>query len=372
MVAVSILSGEMVSGQRLAQVPASSGNVRAILNAAGEITCTVPLRDRDIRPRAQELIAMMEPWRTFLAFQAGEQIVEAGPVVSQNYDNESGELAVKAVGLRGLLAHRLVIDGTSATPQKETLSYSGLSLGTIGKRLVQRTLANPGGILPILLPDDEAGSEVWEYAGHQFFTVESRLSDLSGVDGGPQFAFEPRFTEDLLGIEWLMRAGTTSEPLLSQTGDDWIWDTSIAGAVAGMSVERDGSSRINSVRVTGQGQDVATLLASDDDPAEWDRDYPLLERAYSQTDIGRQATLNKWPPAYLQQGSRPWTSWKLDVLRDTYPTLAEYRPGDWVSVRVADHPYLPDGTYRSRIGSISASLAASTVSIDLEPTLEWR
>lgn len=372
MVEVSILSGEMVSGRRLSQVPAASGSVRAVLNAAGEISCTIPLRDRDIRPRAQELISMLEPWRTFLAFQAGDRVVEAGPVTAHEYDDESGILTVKAGGLRGLLSRRLVIDATSSTPQKVTLTYTNLSLGTIGKRLVQRTLANPGGSLPIVLPADQSGSNERTYPGYEYATAGQRLDDLSGVQNGPEFAFEPRFTEDGLGIEWVMRAGTTDAPLLTQTGDPWIWDTSVRGAVAGMSVSRDGSSRANSVHVTGQGMDEAILAARASDSAEWERGYPLLESAYSHSTVGRQATLNAWPPAYLQQGSRPWTSWRLAVLRDAYPTLAEYRPGDWASVRVADHPYLPDGDYRSRIGSVSASLDSPTVSLDLTPTLDWR
>src|SRR5690606_6828156 len=209
---------------------------------------------------------------------------------------------------------------------------------------------------PIVLPEDEAGSSVYEYKGHQLRKVGAALDELSGVENGPEFGFEPRFTEDGLGVEWVMRAGTTAQPLLSQTGSDWIWDTTTRGAVAGLSVSRDGSSRVNSVYVTGSGMDEALMVARASDADEWARGYPLLEEAYSHSTVSRQATLNSWPPAYLQQGSRPWTEWKLEVLRDAYPSLEQYRPGDWVAVHVANHPYLPDGAYRTRIASIDASL----------------
>jgi len=370
---VSILSGEMVSGQRLAQVPASAGTVRTWLGGDGEITCTIPLRDRWIWPRRLELISMLEPWRTFLAFQVGQTLVEAGPIVAhQMPDDDSGLLTVKAVGLRGLLRRRLAINATSATPQKETLSYLGLSLGTIGKRVVQRTLANPGGSLPVVLPPDEAGDHERTVPGHEFATVEQLLTDLSGVQGGPEFAFPPRFTADTLGVEWVMRAGTASVPQLGQTGDDWIWDYSAAGAVTNLAVQRDAGNRVNSAYVTGQGMDEAILTARATGADEWARGYPLLDEVYSHSTVGRQQTLDSWPPAYLQQGSRPWTSWKLSVQRDAYPTLREYRAGDWARVYVVNHPYLPDGTYRSRIGSFTASLGSSVVPLEMLPTLEWR
>lgn len=369
---VTILSGEMATGRRLAQLPASAGTVRAVLNDAGEVTCTIPLRAEGVRDRTHEVLAAVEPWRTFLAFQAGERLVEAGPVVAHEYDDRTGEVAVKAVGMFGLMRHRLVINADASQVQKSSLNYSGLSLGTIGKRIVQRSLQNPGGDLPLVLPADVAGDHVRNYPGHEFATVAQRLADLSAVEGGPEFAFEPRFTTDRLGVEWVMRAGTDTDPLLHQIGDAWVWDLTTAGALAGLSVTRDGSSRVNSVYVTGQGMDEAILTASKSDSAEWARGYPLLEGAFSRSTVGRQTTLNAWPAAYLQQGSRPWTTWRLDVLRDAYPTLAEYRPGDWAVVHVAGHPYMPDGPYRSRIGSVSASMESETVSLELVPTLEWR
>lgn len=369
---VTILSGEMATGRRLVQLPASAGTVRAVLNDEGEVTCTIPLRAEGVRDRTREVLAAVEPWRTFLAFQAGERLVEAGPVVAHEYDDRTGEVAVKAVGMFGLMRHRLVINAGASQVQKSSLNYSGLSLGTIGKRIVQRSLQNPGGDLPLVLPADVAGDHVRNYPGYEFATVAQRLADLSDVEGGPEFAFEPRFTTDRLGVEWVMRAGTDTDPLLHQIGDAWVWDLTTASALAGLSVTRDGANRTNSVYVTGQGMDESIKVARAATSAEWSRGYPLLEAAYSHSTVTRQSTLDRHATAYRQQGSRPWATWRLTVMRDTYPSLAQYRCGDWVAVHVADHPYLADGVYRSRIAALTASLASPTVTLDLVPTLDRR
>ena len=371
---VEVLAGELVTGRRLTVLPVLSAQFTATLGAAGETTATLPLRDPEVAARQGEFMGQLEPWRCFLAVQVGQQIIEAGPIVAwPSYDDTTGHLQVKAQGLRAILGKREAVDNTHPSPQNSVLAYQDLSLGTIGKRLVQRTLANPGGGLPIVLPDDESGTAERTYPGFERSKVGALLDDLSNVEGGPEFAFTPRLTSDGDGIEWVMRAGTTTAPLLTQTGDDWVFDTTTRGAVAGLSIASDAGNRVNSASVTGEGMDTATPLVRRTDPGEWDRGYPLLEDTYSHSTVSRTSTLDRHARAYLQQGSAPWTTWNLTVRRDESPLLGEYRVGDWARVYVgAGHPLVPEGVHRARVARIAGAVEDMNVRVDLAPVMEAR
>lgn len=370
---VDVLAGEVTTGRRLTTLPILSASFSQTLGAAGEISAVIPLADPDVAARQREFFGQLEPWRCFLAVQVGQQILAAGPIVAHEYDDTTGHLTVKAQGLRALLGKRDAVNNNASNPQTSVLSYQSLSLGTIGKRLVQRTLNNPGGDLPIVLPEDESGGAERTYPGHERAKVGDLLDDLSGVDGGPEFAFAPRLTADGDGIEWVMRAGTTAQRLLVQTGDDWIFDTTTRGTVAGLSITSDAGNRVNSASVTGEGMDTATPIGRRANSGEWARGYPLLEETYSHSTASRQSTLNSWANSYLTAGSAPWTTWKLTVRRDESPLLGEYTAGDWCRVYVrAGHPMIPAGVHRARIASISGAVEDMNVNIDLMPVLEAR
>src|SRR5699024_5354743 len=279
---VALLAGQLVTGRRLATLPVLASSFTVTLGAAGEITATIPLKDPDVRARKREFFGQLEPWRCFLAVQVGQQIIEAGPIVARpSYDDSTGHLEVKAQGMRAIVAKREAVDTPHPRPQESVLAYQGISLGTIGKRLVQRTLNNPGGGLPIVLPADESGDHERTYPGYERSKVGDLLDNLSGVENGPELRFAPRLTSDGDGIEWVMQAGTPTRPLLSQTGDDWIFDTTTRGSVGGLSVSSDAGNRINSATVTGEGMDTATLMYRETREEEWARGYPLLEDTFS-------------------------------------------------------------------------------------------
>src|SRR5690606_29155363 len=229
-----IIAGELVSGVVLADVPVAAGSWKQVLGDAGEVSATVPLGDPGVAGLG--LLPYLEPWRCFLAAVEDDTVLEAGPIVGHEYDDTDRTLQVKAMGLRHVFSKRLASRTGVNNPQRQVLEFSGLSLATIGKRLVQRALDNPRGELPVVLPADVSGTAERTYYGHELATVDERLSELSDVQNGPEFAFEPRLLNNGLSIEWVMRAGS---PLLTQQGQDWVWDTSAArGGVAGLSVSK--------------------------------------------------------------------------------------------------------------------------------------
>lgn len=404
----SVLVGELRTGRRLVALPYSGGSWSIAAGAAGDITVKIPTKAADLMrleprvsgglwpspdvwpsettfprevvtrwvpgsSRRRDIDGATEPTRTFLAILAGDRVVEAGPIWSRS-EGDDGTLEIRALGLRSLWDHRLVLNHlTSVTTPgavaASSLSYAGVSLGTIAKRLVQEALAHTGGSLPVVFQADEAGSSVRTYPGFELASVGQRLQELSQVQGGPEIDFQPRLTPDRTGIEWVMRTGTTAQPWLAQVGLDWMVDTTVPrGALGSLSVVEDASKVATRAWAKGSGTDEATLISR---PAvatdRLDAGFPLLESAESYSSVVDQATVDAHAAGDLVANDRPMQTWKVTVAVDSRVGAA--RPGDWWSIRVGDGRVLVDaGLYRSRMASMSGDLASEFVDVSLDPT----
>ncbi len=405
----SVLVGELRTGRRLVALPYVSGSWSIAAGSAGDITVRLPLLAADFRrldaqitgglwpgadvypseetfPRAvvtrwvpgskprRDIKAATEPTRTFMAVLADDRVIAAGPIWSQQWDQDAGTLELKALGLASLWDHRLVLNHLVNVQQagavaSSVLSYSGLSLGTIAKRLVQEAQAHTGGTVPVVFPDDEAGTNERTYPGYELATVGQRLSELSEVEGGPEIEFQPRLTSDRTGVEWVMRVGTTAAPQLVQAGLDWMVDTSVPrGNLGGLSVNVDATAVANRAFAKGSGSDEATLISRPGtDSTQWAAGYPLLEAASSYSSVIEQATIDAHATKDVDTNNRPWQTWRLRVPVDSRVGAA--RPGDWWKVRVGDdHVFLDAGMYRSRMASMSGDLGSEFCDVDLVPT----
>jgi len=214
------------------------------------------------------------------------------------------------------------------------------------------------------------------YRGYAMQSVRRRLEALMGVQGGPDIAFQPRLMADRQGIEWVMRTGTSADPLLHQLGDDWVWDArNPRGGVQGINVTRDASQQANRIYATGSGIQRATLIermepAALGVPDLRDVGFPLLESVINRPDVEQPVTLRSWAAAGLRANARSQMQWVVRVAATGNPPLGVYRPGDYARVWVGGHPLLgmllPNPWYRSRVLQVAGSMG-ETVSVTLAP-----
>ena len=408
--------GEVRTGRRITQLPVSSASWSMRHAGPGDITITLPLNAEDFAALERryigglfpgptvfpsttlypveavpvwapgdglvpELLAALDPVRCFLAVCEDDRVLEAGPIWSWQFQGET--LTVSASGIESLFDHRVVMDAVPSALWSGT--YSSMTLGTVAKRLVQLADNATGGDLPIVLPADVAGDSERTYNGFDLASVRERLDELRSVEDGPEIRFEPRLTEDRLGIEWVMRVGTDDAPEVVQAGADWVFDgRAPRGPVGALSVWRDGSALATRAIVTGEGSEDALLLAYAEaaDVGEADlRDvgFPLVETVVAFPSVKKASTLGKHARATLRDNLRPWQTWSADVSAsadDGAPLLGLYRPGDWASVWVPEvHPLLgllgSTGVQRARVMEVSGGMGG-TVTVTFAPTVDVR
>lgn len=373
--------GTLIDGQITTELPVVFGQSQwqLVMDDAGTLTVVAALSDSTVR--GLDLYTSAEPARCFLALgylddTGTETFLEAGPIWTHSYDGNTRQLTIRASGLWSLWDHRMVLPVLSAgqSPSSVTTTYTGLSLGTIAKRLVALAQTHTGGSVPVALPTDETGTNSNTYPGYAMDKVGDMLRNLTGVEGGPEIQFVPRRqASDPTKLEWVMRVGTTEAPLLSQMGADWIWDlTAVKSSASGLKVTRDGSVMTCTQWVQGAGTDVSTLFGQASDSTLIDAGFPLLEAidASHSGEAGAsvQATLDAYAAEDLARTNRPMETWTITVQRDDTPAVGSYQVGDYVSLTVAGDYYVPDGTYRSRITGLSGD-DTNQVSVALASTL---
>lgn len=413
----SILVGEVRTGRRITQIPVSDARWEIVHRGSGQLSIDIPLDAADFRRLEREFVggiypgvgvwpdeeswpaeatpvwrpgdglrpeflSAIEPARCFLAIVEDDNILAMGPIWSWDYAL-GGVLRVTASdGPWSLLDRRMIVEGASAWASwAET--YSGLSLGTIAKRVVQLVTTEAIADLPIVLPDDEADDSERTYYGYDLGTARQRIEQIMGVLDGPDVRFVPRLTEDRMGCEWVMEVGTTDNPLVHQSEGDWVFDSRAPrGGVGGLSVKVDASGLAMRSWATGSGMETALLMARAESTTLTDAGFPLLELKEARSDVEVQSTLNKWASGNLKASQRPWQTWSATVQAhptdrngvQAGPQLGDFRAGDFTKIWVpSDHPLLslllPEGYHRARILSISGGMGDS-VELTLMPVME--
>lgn len=358
--------GDLRTGKISRAVDLIGGSWSIPLGDAGTLEGSFPLRSAEW-PSARSDAATAKSFLAvaYVAADGTETLLEAGPIWKSSFDDASGVLQVGAAGLASYFDHRKVIPvlAPGENPATATVTYTGQQRGLIAKRLVELAQSHTGGDLPIVLPDDAvlggAGSKYTQtYPGYELGWVGERLKQLSELgetddaSGGPEVQFVPRRRgDDPRFIEWVMRIGVEPTMMLTQTGPAWVFDRTVPKSpVRQISVASDGTQMAFKQWAGGQGEAEGRPIVWSEDDALIGLGFPLLEGEVTATDtVETTATLTAHTAGALEFSQRPIESWTLTVSRDARPSVGQYVPGDWATVRVKDHVFIPDGDYSMRI-----------------------
>lgn len=332
------------------------------VNDIGELK--VSLSKTDL-PDTRQNPWLNEWWSGIVIMYSGVPII-GGPIISRPSESYS-EIKIDCRDIRAVFEHRLAINEQDdwAKLAASRVKYSGMSLGTIGKKVVQLGMNKPGGPLPISFPiaDQDApidGDHQRTYEGFNLsnINVDAILTKLSGVTNGPDFQFKPRMTADNR-ITFDMLYGSEAYPYLQQ---DFVpvWDiTSAYGEVSDLDIVRTGTYMINRAFVTGDGTNQATKIKEAHDFSYIQKGYPLLEGVQSFGDIKTSEVLQAHATGHLNSNKNPLMEIQLTVRIDGKYPLGTYWPGWECQLYIKNWLDLPDGVYWMRILTVSGTHANS-------------
>jgi hypothetical protein len=366
-----VLIGDFRTGRRILDLPFSSVSWDKRRNRPETLSVTTTLLDPDVR--ALDLRNAGSPVKAFMAVLEGDYFCGAGPIWGHEYDQDSGALSMTAAGAGSWLHHRTVLPAlaagidpalfvvpdpadtskTMANPALAT-TVTGAWLGTIMKRLVQQALSWPGGGAPFVLPDDVAGIHERTYDGLDLIPVGEAIEALGDVENGPDHELTPRFASDRLGVEWLLRHGSPTQPQLRATAIH-RWDLSAASRSArGLKVTVDGSSMTGLAWATGGRSSDSAIVERFTGNALTAAGYPLLETVdSSHTSVSERATLRSYAAERVRLGQTPGELWTFEVRKDSAPSFGEYGIGDLCKLIIRNDPFIPDGDYVREIAGLS-------------------
>jgi len=369
-----LLLGDLRTGKIQASIPYRDLKWGLRVNAPGPISATIRPFSKQLRNH--DLRSLTATVKQFMAIGYGEEILEAGPIWTRPFDEDTAEMTLNGLGLWSIFDRRKNVNGAMLLPgarvTEDVIKVADVHLGSVARELVRISIQdNPyGGDLPVVLPDVVAdpGNPGRTYNGYNLTWLGDDLRELTKAEGGPDLRFRPRRKPgNPTFIEWVLEHGAID--VLTQDGPDHQWDARPArSGIAKLGVSQDGQRMGAKAWVTGSGQEQQLRLASKVDTTLVDAGYPWLEVEASAGDEEDLTVLQSMANRGAQDARYPWDAWSLTVRADTRPRLGTYQAGDWALVNTPEnHPVLPaGGKVRVRILAVDGS-AGNEVTLAVAP-----
>lgn len=350
----------------------SGGSVTVELNGVESISVTCSRASLDGVERM-----WWSPWSGALvvSYESAfirETVMGAGPIIDPpKEDRKAGTVALSAKGIGALLEERVVLaddykPGTEEAMKAATLAWSGVDLGSMVGRIVERAMAKRSGWAQVVIPPERPANRQRTYEGWNLSNngAWKRIKELADVIGGPDVMFRPRWVDDSrTRIEWALCTGLEGQPAIPQDRAI-VWDaTSRDSPVASIDVVSDASSLASRVYATGAGEGAGIAVAIAEAPVP-DR-MPLLEKVVSDTDAESVDLLRtKARSTLVAQATEQVT---LTVHSQADAPFGTWHVGDEVEVVTAGWLSIPDGSHALRIIAAKFTLGSDLVTVECQP-----
>ena len=387
-----LLVAETRTGTVLAELPFIDLTWNTPLNDIGTLTATIPIEEHiewlgpsDDRSPVNRLRTVLSgEWKFSLIAVFNDTAIIAGPLITSTPVTGDANVTVGCAELGALLKRRKVrTPGTDPAGLGADLALGPTSLPQLARLLLEKATASangPGWDLPLILPDlTTKGEHVRNYVGSDLADYWTRLSDLAGVQDGPDLRFEPELTDEPSGrkLWWRVRIG---QPWLgtwidgeNPTRPPWTFD--LGAGLRDLTTDRDASGMTMRTFVPGQArtepaattsstdtsapQDAAKPIGSAADLTLVGAGYPILEDVDGDhTSATAQSTLDAWAVAGVAANKAPVEAWNVTVDGASSPRLGQWRIGDTATFVVHGQHLVEDGEHERRI--VGASGDAGT------------
>lgn len=341
MPAYRFLAYDLMTMQRMAELPLTGVQYGELLNRAGSFRATMPIGDVSgsdaaadrRRLRASELEAASKPRKTAVFVERNRQVVWGGIVWRRGYAAERREYLIEGAQFWSIFHRRLITDTLSWVQQDQTSAMVA--------QMVAYAQSKPGADHGVTLNTPASG--VLRDDTHWFYenkyvgpVIEGMTDNLNGFDFALLCQYDNVGDIALAFETYYPQRGRR----LSATSHVFEYDKNVFD----FAWPEDGWTSANSLHLVGAGEAVSMLRASQTDSAQIGT-YPLLETGLMYKDITVQQTLNDRAGSQLEIRKDNVTVPTLYVLGGSDPSLGGYICGDEIRFRVppARDPRFPNG-----------------------------
>ncbi|MBB5852231.1 hypothetical protein ACFQ05_03010 [Amycolatopsis umgeniensis] len=318
------LIADVRTGAILDELPLSGVSFDKKLNDSGGFRGRLRVDDPEIRMREPRLLT--EPGRTALYVERNGDLLWGGVLWTSRYSAANGVLELGASDFLSYFDHRFMLDPADlAAP----FTCSGDQL-EVAARVIALAQAHADGDLGVVItgPATSGVTRSISYAPAECKAVGEVLRDLSGAEGGFDFAFDVQYDEN--GTP--RRSLRLGHPRLGLAADANVWE--YGANLIDFGWPSDAASMATRMLGTSSGQTGAPVIRAD--PSAHAAGWPLLEAAAPQLDTADPALLAAHVAGELAVRRRPVVLPELTVRADLDPIVGSYSVGDDARVLIDD------------------------------------
>jgi hypothetical protein len=360
---VTWLGCDLISGRIIAELPDITGNVKRVLGSSTSTGLTLPVPLAGPGALGELAWQATAPGRTMIVPVVND-VPSWGGIVLTRKGGTNATLDLGCISLEGYLDRRYVTDH-EWTNIDEAMIAAGLAADAMAEGI------------GLTIDAPRTGTKrSRSYADSDDATVYSRLRELMGVDGGPEWTIDvdwadhtKRAVAKILRIRKRIGTAATSPEAVFETTAPSVFSSRGASEATYSYTEDYSTDRgANHILATssGEGNDRPASIPARDVRPGW----PRFERRFTpSTSIKDNAVLDEHARselALLRDGS---ATWDITTRWDTYPRLnVDWRLGDDVAWNVVGHRHPQGVTGQGRVIGWDLDMKAGVVTpILLDP-----